>query len=158
LAPYALAVLATALILACGGGTSAGWTYAPLGPTPEAPASAAPSAGGSPGESPGGNGGPGEAFEVVTPPDDPLAFIPDELEMSAAASVTVSYLNDSNLPHNINFFAGADSSAPSIGMTQVVTGPGAEESVTFEAPSQPGTYYFWCDVHLTAMDGTYTVQ
>lgn len=77
--------------------------------------------------------------------------------MPAATSVTVNYLNDSALPHNINFFDGPDSSAQSLGATPQVIGPGALESVTFTTPDQPGEYYFWCDVHGASMAGTYTV-
>ena len=50
------------------------------------------------------------------------------------------------------------SSAPSLGKTDIATGPNALETMTFTAPSEPGTYYFWCDVHQTAMQGTYTVE
>lgn len=77
--------------------------------------------------------------------------------MPAATSATVNYLNDSPIEHNINFFAGADSSTVSLGATERVTGPDALRSVTFTTPDQPGDYYFWCDVHLQAMQGTYTV-
>jgi plastocyanin len=86
-----------------------------------------------------------------------LAFVPAQLQMPAATSVTVNYLNDSSLEHNINFFAGTDSSAPSLGATARVVGPAALESVTFTTPDQPGDYYFWCDVHFQGMAGTYTV-
>jgi plastocyanin len=183
--------LAAILVVACAGGGSAGWTYAPLGPSPSAAASgaaspaasggaaspaasggaaspaasgaASPAASGaaspaaSGGESPAASGA-GTTIDVATPPDQPLAFVPNQLTMPAGASVTVNYLNDSNLPHNINFFNGPDASAPSLGATATVTGPGAPESVTITAPSEPGQYYFWCDVHATAMQGTYTVQ
>lgn len=84
--------------------------------------------------------------------------MPPQLTMPAATSVTVNYTNDSALPHNIHFFAGADSTAPSLGASEQATGPAALETVTFTTPDQPGTYFFWCDVHLQAMQGTYTVQ
>lgn len=83
-----------------------------------------------------------------------MAFEPNVLEAPAATQVTVNYLNDSTLPHNIHFFAGSDQNAPSIAATAIVTGPGAPESITFTTPEQPGDYFFWCDVHFTAMTGT----
>ena len=177
---------AAILVMACAGGDSAGWTYAPLGPSASPAASGAPSGaaspggtpagspaaspvgspagspaaspGGSPGGSPSTSGGPGTAIDVSTPPDQPLAFVPPQLTVPAGATVTVNYLNDSNLPHNINFFAGPDATSESLGASETVTGPGAPTSVTFTAPSEPGTYFFWCDVHANAMQGTYTVQ
>ena len=78
--------------------------------------------------------------------------------MAAGAEVTVDYLNDTPLQHNIEFFAGQDAGSESLGETEVVTGPGALESVTFTAPAEPGDYYFWCAVHGTAMDGIYHVR
>lgn len=87
-----------------------------------------------------------------------MAFTPNTLTMPANTSVTVNYLNNSSLPHNINFFNGPDNTAPSLGATAVVTGPNALESVTFTTPAQPGSYYFWCDVHFQAMSGTWQVQ
>ena len=141
----ALSVAMLLLAAACASDAGPGWTFAPLGPTG--------SPGGSPAASPGGS----TTFDVVTRADQPLAFVPAELQMPPATSVTVNYLNDSNLEHNINFFAGADASAPSLGATARVTGPGASESVTFTTPGQPGDYFFWCDVHGQAMVGSYTV-
>jgi len=173
----ALSVATLLLAAACASDAGPGWTFAPLGPTGSPGGSPVGSPGGSPVGSPGGSpaaspggspaaspGGspaasPGGAttFDVVTPADQPLAFEPAELQMTPATSVTVNYLNDSNLEHNINFFAGADASAPSLGATARVTGPDANESVTFTTPDQPGDYFLWCDVHGQAMVGSYTV-
>jgi plastocyanin len=148
------ALMVLLLAAACASGGGAGWTFAPLGPTqPPATPSAAPTGG------PTGSAGPsaspgGLTIDVRTTDADPLAYEPAVLEARPATEVTVNYLNDNNLPHNIHFFAGADQNAPSIAQTEVVTGPGALESVTFTTPEEPGDYFFWCDVHLTAMTGT----
>lgn len=142
---------AAVIAVACGSGTGPGWTYAPLGPTP----SAGPSAGASSGPTPVAT--QGLPIEVATPQDQPLAFVPSTLDAPAATLVTVNYNNNSNLPHNIQFFNGPDNTAPSLGATEIVTGPNAPRSVTFTTPSAPGGYYFWCDVHLAAMSGTLTV-
>jgi plastocyanin len=139
-------------ITACAATGGADWTYAPLGPTPSAAASGAASPGATPGGSPSG-----EAIEVSTPQSNPLAYDPATLNAPADSAITVRYLNDSNLPHNVNFFNGPDNSAPSLGATAVVTGPGAPEEVSFTTPG-PGDYYFWCDVHQSAMSGTLHVD
>ena len=158
-----LPVGALVLIAACSGGSTAGWTYAPLGPStnPSAAASGAPSSGapssGAP-SSPSGSGGAGSTINVETTQDQPLAFSPATLDVSAGASVTVNYMNNSNLPHNIQFFDGSDSSAPSLGASTVGTGPNDAQTVSFTAPTTPGDYFFWCDVHQNAMKGVLHVQ
>jgi plastocyanin len=141
------------LITACAGGATAGWTYAPLGPSPNASAggSAAPSTA-------AGSGGPGTTLTVGTTSDQPLAYNPSTLDVAAGATVTVNYANNSNLPHNIHFFNGSDNSAPSLGASTIGTGPSNAQTVTFTAPTTPGDYFFWCDVHQSAMKGTLHVQ
>jgi plastocyanin len=148
------------LAIACGGSESAGWTYAPLGPTPDAsaPASAPASGAPSPGGSPGGSPGAGTEVGITTPAADPLAYEPAQFTVPAGADVTVNYSNESNLPHDVQTFAGQDSSSEVLGATEVITGPGAQSSMTFTAPAEPGDYFFWCSVHQSAMTGTYTVQ
>jgi plastocyanin len=134
------------LLAACASGSGAAWTYAPLGPTPNASASAAAS------PTPGAS--PGLPIDVATNQDNVLAFTPNVLNAPPATGVTVTYSNNSDQPHNIQFFNGSDKTAPSLGATEIVTGPNAPRSVTFTTPAQPGDYFFWCDVHTTAMTGT----
>jgi plastocyanin len=151
---------AGALLVACGTGTAGpGWTFMPPGPTPVETPGASPTPG-EPNGSPGnGTPGPGElVFDVETPPDDQLAFVPDTFSAPPGATITVNYLNDTNIPHNIHFFEGPDQNAPSLGATEQVTGPGALETVTITAPDEPGDYYFHCDVHPVVMAGSLTVE
>jgi plastocyanin len=100
----------------------------------------------------------GLTLDVVTEQASLLAFTPSTLTAPANTTVTVNYNNNSNQPHNIRFFNGADNTAPSLGATEIVTGPNALRSVTFTTPAQPGSYYFWCDTHFAAMSGTLQVQ
>ena len=154
------ALVAAFALVACGSGTGAGWTYAPLGPTqsPGAGQSAAPSSpGGSPQGSPAGSPS-GTALNVSTEQATLLAFTPNALTAPANTSVTVNYNNNSNLQHDIQFFNGTDNSAPVLGATEIVTGPNALRSVTFTTPAQAGNYFFWCSVHQSAMTGTLQVQ
>jgi len=123
-----------------------GWTYAPLGPTPSSGPSASPTAvptavPTAAGQSPTTPGGASVTIDIETTEAAPLDFVPKEITVPAGAQVTVNYLNNSSIPHNINFFNGPDQNAPSLGKTQIVTGPNALESVTFTAPSQPGDYF-----------------
>ncbi len=146
---------------ACAGeGTGSTWTYAPV-PTraaSEEPSPAPPT--GTPGSAPAESRGSEPSsvvFDVRTPEDAPLTFVPDRFEAAPESDVTVNYLNDSALPHNIRFFRGPDPSAESIAATEVVTGPGNSQSVSFGAPADPGDYFFHCDVHPQQMQGTMVV-
>ena len=144
---FALPIAVALALIGCSS-AGPGWSYAPLGPT------APPSPSGGPTPGPSGSGAPTVTIEVKTTDADPLAFEPNMLEAPAGTVVQVNYLNDSRLPHNINFFAGADQTTASLGATAVVTGPAATESVIFTTPATPGDYFFWCDVHQSAMTGT----
>lgn len=109
-------------------------------------------------ETPSATGTPGAATTLqITTPDD-TKFDTDRLEAPAGAEITVNYLNDSSIIHNIHFFAGTDANAASLGATDLVAGPGNTQSVTFTTPSQPGEYFFRCDVHPDQMKGTLVVQ
>ena len=74
----------------------------------------------------------------------------------AGVPLTLAYDNrDSGIAHNIQFFDGADSSAPSIAQTDIAPGP---ETLTLNfGPLEPGEYYYQCDVHPGQMNGILTV-
>jgi cytochrome c oxidase subunit II len=99
----------------------------------------------------------GIVLETDTTPDAPLVFNVTTLTAPAATEVTVNYLNDTNIPHNIAFFEGPDASAPRIAATEVETGPANLQTVTFTTPAEPGSYFFHCDVHPVQMIGTLEV-
>jgi len=94
---------------------------------------------------------------IETTADQPMAFSTDILSAPAGVTVRVEYLNDSNVPHNIAFFQGGDATAPRIAATEVGTGPDDLQVVEFTTPSEPGSYFFHCDVHPTLMTGTFEV-
>jgi plastocyanin len=168
---FVLPVGVVVVAVACAGGQSAGWTYAPLGPSANpsaaasAPASGAPASGapasasasGAP-SSPAGSGATGGTVDIKTTAENMLAFEPNTFTVAAGAQATVNYTNDSTLMHNIQVFAGPDNSGESLGATEVAAGPANTQTLTFTAPSQPGDYYFWCQVHGAPMSGTYHVQ
>ncbi len=139
--------LGVALILSACAGAGPGWTYAPLGPT------AAPTSSATPTPVPSGSGAPGMTIEVKTTEANPLVFEPAMIEAPANTSITVTYTNDSSIPHNINFFNGPDQTSDSIAKTEIKSGPGDVQSVTFTTPATAGDYFFWCDVHTTSMTG-----
>ena len=87
---------------------------------------------------------------------DAMAFDTSTITVPAGAEVTVNFDNqDDGIPHNVAVYT--DSSATeAIFVGDVITGP-AETTYTFTAPSEPGTYYFRCDVH-PEMNGDFVVE
>lgn len=86
-----------------------------------------------------------------------IAFDTSTITVPAGADVTVNFDNEDNgIPHN--FAVYTDSSASqSIFVGDTITGPDTT-TYTFTAPSDPGTYYFRCDVHPEQMNGDFIVQ
>jgi mono/diheme cytochrome c family protein/plastocyanin len=86
-----------------------------------------------------------------------LLFDTSTLTGVAGKELTITLDNqDAAIPHNVHFFKGADATAPSIGNTDINSGPLTETLKI--GPLDPGTYYYQCDVHPTTMFGTLTVQ
>ncbi len=85
-----------------------------------------------------------------------IAFDKSTISVPAGAQVTVNFMNmDSGIPHNFAVYTNSSASTP-IFVGQIITGP-SSISYKFTAPSQPGNYFFRCDVHPTLMTGTFTV-
>jgi len=184
LAVVAVAACSVALFAACGGGTSssdktktaeAGVGGVQATPVASATTAVSPTAAASPttaaataeaspsaaattaaAGTPAAGGATSVSLSISTPDD--TRFDKDTLTVAAGASVTLTYTNDSDLPHNWHLFDGSDASAPSIAQTQIATGPNSSETVTFTAPTAPGRYYYHCDVHPQQMTGFLVVQ
>jgi outer membrane protein assembly factor BamB/plastocyanin len=99
--------------------------------------------------------GSGTVLEVST--TDGLTFNQTELSAPANSEVTVEYLNDTNVPHNIHFFAGPGTDAGTLAATEVVTGPDNLQTTDFTTPAA-GEYLYICDVHPAQMRGTLVVE
>jgi plastocyanin len=61
------------------------------------------------------------------------------------------------VPHNIAFYQGQSAADPLIAATEVETGPVVQE-LTFTTPTEPGNYFFRCDVHPDTMVGQLVVE
>ena len=109
-------------------------------------------------ETPGAGGAEGDGTTLEIATLEGLTFTEDELTAPADTEITVEYLNDTPVPHNIHFFMGDSASAESRAQTDIVSGPGATESVTFTTPAEPGDYFFQCDVHPIDMTGSLVVE
>jgi plastocyanin len=99
---------------------------------------------------------PGQPTGPVVTASDPNAFDPNTLELSAGQPTTIAFDNeDPTNTHNLDVFTDKDYTQ-SIGRTPDVL-PGGSGQVALPA-LDPGTYYFRCDFHPTAMTGTITVS
>jgi plastocyanin len=84
-----------------------------------------------------------------------MAFDRKTISVSAGADVTVIFENKDKVPHNLAVYTDK-SAAKGIFVGEVITGP---KTITyrFTAPTNPGTYFFRCDVHPATMIGDFIV-
>ncbi len=85
-----------------------------------------------------------------------VAFDKSSITVPAGARVTMNFDNQESIPHN---FALYDSPQVrnAIFVGEVITGP-RTIVYTFDAPTEPGTYFFRCDIHPTTMTGQFIVK
>lgn len=86
-----------------------------------------------------------------------IKFDQSTITVPAGANVTINFHNkDQGVQHN---FAVYDSSSmkTTIFRGPIITGV-SDTTYTFTAPTTPGTYYFQCDVHGSAMSGSLVVK
>jgi len=86
-----------------------------------------------------------------------IAFDLQTITVPAGAEVKINFDNkDAGVAHNFALYE--DSSAQqSIFVGQIINGP-ATITYTFNAPAEPGSYFFRCDPHPAQMTGTFIVQ
>lgn len=85
-----------------------------------------------------------------------IAFNASKITVSAGTQVTINFDNqDGGVPHNFALYQSS-SSTNAIFKGEIITGP-RKTTYTFTAPSNPGNYYFQCDVHPTQMNGQFVV-
>ena len=99
----------------------------------------------------------GEVLQVATHAETPVAFDQTTLTAPAGAGVHVEYLNDADVPHNIAFFEGSDSSAPRIAATAIVAGPGALEDGRLQARPRRRAHTTSTATSTRQMTGTFEV-
>ena len=101
---------------------------------------------------------PGRAGQAVTIDlvAQNISFDKSTITVQAGVNVTIAFDNkDSGMPHN---FAVYESRAATnvIFRGETITGP-KTINYQFTTPTTPGTYFFRCDVHPTAMTGSFVV-
>jgi glucose/arabinose dehydrogenase/plastocyanin len=108
---------------------------------------------GSPAASPAGSpaGSPGAMAELRVGTDDgqALLFVPDEISVQTGAEVSLTFANESTVPHNLVFGDPIDAG------TDTIVAAGESQTITFTAP-EPGEYVFVCTLH-PGMEGVMRV-
>lgn len=86
-----------------------------------------------------------------------VAFDETSLTAGVGQTVNITFDNqDAGVPHNIHFYSDAGyTQTVDNAQTSLQAGP-VKQTVSFASPSQPGKYYFRCDVHPDQMKGTIT--
>lgn len=86
-----------------------------------------------------------------------IAFNKSTITVPAGATVKVHFDNeDQGVPHNFAVYTNSQATDKIFSGT-IITGV-AQTTYTFTAPSNPGNYFFRCDVHPTVMTGTFVVS
>ena len=83
------------------------------------------------------------------------AFSRSTIRVSAGEEVTIVFENKDSVSHNLAVYE-TEEATREIFIGEIITGP---KTITykFTAPSNPGTYFFRCDVHPTTMTGNFIV-
>ena len=79
-----------------------------------------------------------------------IAFDPTEVTVTAGATVRLTFVNESTVPHNLTFREPIDAA------TENIVQPGEEETIEFTAP-EAGEYTYVCTLH-PGMEGTLIVE
>ena len=114
----------------------------------------------------------GVAIVAIGPPEEPVkpftttlvapdkasidGFAQTTLAFPAARPVNLTFENqEPGQQHDMVITAGSDEKAPVVFTGPLVQGPGSQ--VYAIKPLQPGSYFYFCQVHPTTMTGTLTV-
>jgi glucose/arabinose dehydrogenase/uncharacterized cupredoxin-like copper-binding protein len=130
---------------------SAGTVYR-IGPADQVGAGGEPDAS-APAASAGASGdASGEVVEITVGTDEgtELLFDPTEVTVPAGATVRLTFVNESTVPHNLTF------GDPINAATATTVAPGDEETIEFVAP-EAGEYEYVCTLH-PGMDGVLVVE
>jgi plastocyanin len=83
-------------------------------------------------------------------------FAQTNLTFPAGRPVNLTFQNqEPGLQHDVVIAAGTNQQAPAVFTGALVQGPGSQ--VYAIKPLQPGSYFYFCEVHPTTMTGTLTV-
>jgi plastocyanin len=77
---------------------------------------------------------------ITTAAGDAMAFVPAETVVLSGRPISITFRNESSLPHNLVFTAGLTAT------TRTIVEPGTSDDILI-SPLGPGTYPFVCTIH-----------
>jgi plastocyanin len=86
-----------------------------------------------------------------------LEFSEDELRVRAGVTVRLTLVNEDPVEHNFALYESEDAE-DAIFVGELFSGPGTKRVYEFQAPEEPGEYFFRCDPHAELMTGTLIVR
>jgi plastocyanin len=84
-------------------------------------------------------------------------FEPTRLVAPAGAPVTLVFTSEDAAPHNFAIYTNT-AAEEEVFVGQTFSGPGETVTYNFDAPEDPGEYFFRCDVHPVEMTGTFVSE
>ena len=97
----------------------------------------------------------GDLVELQLVAED-VRFDKGRLEAPAAAEVSLTLDNRDSVEHNFAIYQTAEATDPHF-QGEIFAGP-SFLTYQFQAPEQPGTYFFRCDIHRAAMTGEFVAE
>jgi len=85
-----------------------------------------------------------------------IRFNTSTITVPAGAHVTMNFDNQESVPHNFALYENSQAQN-AIFKGEVITGPRIIV-YTFDAPEEPGTYFFRCDIHPRGMTGQFVTE
>jgi plastocyanin len=86
-----------------------------------------------------------------------IKFSTDEITVQAGEPVVIEFTNQDALPHNFALYTD-ESAQEVIFRGELIVGPTKSIRYEFDAPDEPGTYFFRCDPHPLQMRGSFIVE
>lgn len=106
------------------------------------------------GDNDGGGGGEAASVEISA---NNITFDRDEITVPAGSRVELEFTNEEAVPHNVSVYR-SEAATDAIFQGELITGPDETVTYEFDAPDDPGTYFFRCDVHPDQMTGDFVVE
>jgi plastocyanin len=98
----------------------------------------------------------GETVSVDLSAED-NTFSTDEINVPPGAHLTITFENMDAVPHNFAVYEST-LATEEIYVGETITGPDQSTTYEFDAPAEPGEYFFRCDIHPVEMVGDLIVE
>lgn len=86
-----------------------------------------------------------------------IDFDENVLAVPVGSRVVILFTNNDEVPHNFALYR-TDQASEALFVGDTITGPDETIEYKFTAPSEPGSYFFRCDVHPQQMTGEFLAQ